>query len=60
MCDFCGKRKDIRINPSPLDIKEQPDMALIMDRGIVLLKRHRAFGYMDINYCPICGKSLKE
>lgn len=58
MCNFCSKRKDIKINPSPLDKSNQPDTAIIVDRGIVLLKQDRGYGYIDINYCPFCGNKL--
>lgn len=58
MCQYCNNRKDIKINPSPLEKEKQPDTAFIMDKGIILLKNHSAFGYIEINYCPICGGKL--
>ena len=47
MCDYCDKRKDIKINPSPLYEEDQPDSAVIMDGGIVLFKNHLAFVSID-------------
>ena len=58
MCDFCNKRKDIKLSNSPLDKELQPDTAIIMDKGLVLLKNHRAFGFFDIKYCPFCGEKI--
>ena len=58
MCKYCENKSDIKINPSPLDKERQPDTAIIMDKGIVLLKRNVAYGYIDINYCPICGRKI--
>lgn len=60
MCKYCKNRKDIMVYPSPLDAESQPDTAILMDKGLVLMKRHRAYGYIEINYCPICGEKLSE
>lgn len=58
MCEYCDKRKNIKINPSPLHEEYQPDSAVIMDGGMVLFKNHLAFGSMDFDYCPMCGRKL--
>lgn len=60
MCKYCEFPRDIKISNSPLDKELQPDTAIILDKGIVLLKNHRAFGFFDINYCPFCGEKLRE
>ena len=58
MCEYCDKRKNIKINPSPLHEEDQPDSAVIMDGGMVLFKNHLAFGNIDFDYCPMCGRKL--
>lgn len=60
MCEYCDKRKNIKINPSPLHKEDQPDSAVIMDGGMVLFKNHLAFGSIDFDYCPMCGRKLVE
>lgn len=59
MCSYCKNRKDIKVYPSTLDVENQPDTAILMDKGLILMKRHTAFNYMEVNYCPICGEKLK-
>lgn len=59
VCDFCKNRKDIVINPSPLDKELQPDKSIIVGDGLVLLKSGRGYGYIDIKYCPFCGGKLE-
>lgn len=58
LCQHCENRKDIKINPSPLEKEKQPDTAILMNKGIILLKRNEGFGYIQINYCPVCGREL--
>ena len=60
MCKYCSVRKDIIINPSPMDIDLQPNKSIIMNDGLVLLKNGRAYGYININYCPMCGCKLQK
>ena len=60
MCEYCDKRKNIKINPSPLYEEDQPDSAVIMDGGMVLFKNHLAFGSIDFDYCPMCGRKLVD
>lgn len=58
-CKYCLCKKDIIVNESPSELAGQPNRAIIMGDGIVLLRYGSAFGYMDINFCPMCGKKLK-
>lgn len=58
MCKYCEFPRDIKLSSSPLDKELQPDTAIILDKGIVLLKNHRAFGFFDIKYCPFCGEKI--
>lgn len=60
MCKYCDKGKNIKINPSPLYEEDQPDSAVIMGDGMVLFKNHLAFGSIDFDYCPMCGRKLVE
>jgi len=43
--------------------KENIEMILLKDDdgyGTVILKNNIAIACFDINYCPVCGKNLKE
>lgn len=69
-CEFCSARiagygrdedsgRDYHVLPcgnGDLGVR-----AKLITGGIVLLKdRHIASGYFNVNYCPICGRKLKE
>lgn len=60
MCDYCREPigKDIDVNKSPLLVENQPDKAFIMSSSIMLLKNSTAYGFIDVNYCPFCGREL--
>lgn len=60
MCSYCEFPRDIKISNSPLNQELQPDTAIILDKGIVLLKSHKACGFFDINYCPFCGEKISQ
>ncbi len=71
MCKYCdGERSPTckNIYHPDYDVKpcgrgDQGCMAtmVIDDDGpeIVIMKRHSAEGYFNINFCPICGRNLK-
>ena len=33
--------------------------AAIIDKGLILFQYGQAMGYIDVEFCPICGKPLQ-
>jgi len=65
ICNFCDKASSIKLNPCANG--DYKLTAGIIDKGIVIFQfpppdkvGHKAMGYFDIKYCPICGAKLKS
>jgi hypothetical protein len=66
-CDYCGvRRRDMRMEPCAgryyLPVALPTVMQIHLSKndapGLVLFIANGAEGYIDINYCPKCGRKL--
>ena len=63
MCDYCNNEQDFNIKEAWVfdkDIKEELNIFVEESHLTIDYKNAEADGfYIDINYCPMCGRKLE-